>query len=92
MKIARYASENPAKIFGFKSKGSIEKNKDADFSVINVNKVWTVQKKDLFSKCGWSAYEGMKLIGRPVATFLKGSKIYENGKVISKPQGRWLRL
>ncbi len=92
MKIVQYCSENPAKIFGFKSKGSLEKNRDADFSIIDVNTVWHVKKKDLFSKCGWSAYEGMKLVGRPIATFLKGSKIYENGIIVSDPKGKWLRL
>ena len=48
MKISQYCSENPAKIFGFKTKGSIEKNKDADFSIIDLNRLWTVKKKDLF--------------------------------------------
>lgn len=89
MKIAQYCSENPAKIFDFKSKGSLEKNKDADFSIINVNTIWHVQKKDLFSKCGWSVYEGMKLVGRPDATFLKGDLLYKDGQILSG--GKWLK-
>jgi len=91
MKIGEYCSENPAEIFGFKTKGLIAKNKDADFSIVDLKNVWHVKKKDLFSKCGWSAYEGMKLVGRPVATFLRGEKAYENGSIIGKPTGKWLR-
>ena len=82
---------NPAKIFGFSSKGSIEIGKDADLVVIDIDNYWNVEKKDLFSKCGWSAYEGMKLIGRPVATFLRGQKAYENGIITSKPMGKLFR-
>lgn len=84
IKIARYASHNPAKIFGFTSKGSIEKGKDADLVIIDPKRTWTVQKRDLFSKCGWSAYEGMKLVGRPVKTFLRGELIYDQGNIIRK--------
>lgn len=84
IKIARYASYNPAKIFGFTSKGSIEKGKDADLVIIDPKRTWTVQKRDLFSKCGWSAYEGMKLVGRPVKTFLRGELIYNQGNIIQK--------
>ncbi len=91
MKIVRYASENPARIFGFSSKGAIEIGKDADLTIIDTDNDWIVQKKDLFSKCGWSAYEGMKLIGRPISTFLRGEKVYESGSIISKPNGKWLR-
>ncbi|MDO8609611.1 MAG: dihydroorotase family protein [bacterium] len=92
MKISLYASENPAQIFGFNTKGSIKVGKDADFSVIETNKKWNVEKKDLFSKCGWSAYEGMNLIGKPIATFLRGQKVFENGKIINKPSGKWIKM
>lgn len=89
-RIVQYACENPAKIFGFDGKGGIKVGNDADIVVIDVDKTWRVQKKDLFSKCGWSAYEGMELKGRPIATFLRGVKVYENGRIISKPNGRFI--
>jgi len=30
------------------------------------------------------------LIGRPVATFLRGKLVYAQGKIVGQPQGRWL--
>lgn len=89
-RLVLYTCENPAKIFGFKGKGGIKVGNDADIVVIDTEKKWRVSKKDLFSKCGWSAYEGMELLGRPVATFLRGEKIYENGKITSQPNGRFI--
>ncbi len=90
--LSLYCSKNPAKIFGFENKGSLEVGKDADFVVLNMEDKWKVKKKDLFSKCGWSAYEGMNLIGRPQATFLKGELVYKTGKIIGKPCGERIVL
>ncbi len=87
--ISLYCSKNPAEIFKFKSKGEIKSGKDADLVIVDINKTWTVRKEDLFSKCGWSAYEGMKLVGRPSATFLRGLRIFENTKIINNfPSGK----
>ncbi len=88
MTVAKVASKNPAQILGLKTKGEIAVDKDADLTIIDVKTPWTVKKEDLFSKCGWSAYEGKTLIGRPIATYLRGNLVYENGSIISKPLGQ----
>lgn len=90
MKIAFCSSENPAKIFKFKGKGGIKVGNDADLVIIDTKNLWTVKKPNLFSKCGWSAYEGMKLLGRPLSTFLRGELVYNNGKIIGNPKGKWI--
>lgn len=89
--IAQLASKNPARIFGFDTKGELAKGKDADFTIVDIETPWRVQKEDVQSKCGWSAYEGKTLVGRPMATYLKGELVYENGMVISTPKGKWLQ-
>ena len=90
MKIVKYTGENPARIFNFKGKGGIKIGNDADLVLIDTNNYWTVKKSDLFSKCGWSAYEGMKLLGRPSMTFLRGELVYNNGKIIGEAKGKWI--
>ncbi len=90
IKIARLASYNPSQIFGFSSKGEIKEGKDADLVIIDTKTSWTVKKKELFSKCGWSAYTGRKLMGRPVATFLRGAMVYNKGKIVTQAGGKWL--
>ena len=86
--LSRTTATNPAKIFEFSSKGELSANKDADITIIDTNTAWNVKKEDLFSKSGWSAYEDKTLIGKPIATFLRGTKVYENGKVLGEPQGK----
>lgn len=88
--IAKLSSKNPAQIFGFENKGELKVGKDADLVVVDIENPWKVEKKDLLSKCGWSAYEGQTLIGRPVATFLRGSLVYQDGKVIGDPIGSFV--
>jgi dihydroorotase len=90
VRIAQVTSLNIATIFGFEQKGSLTVGKDADIVVVDTTKVWKVNKEDLFTKNQWSAYEGMELIGRPIATFLRGNLVYQEGKVIGDPQGEWL--
>ncbi len=88
LRIAQVTSHNIAHIFGFAQKGSLLADKDADIAVIDVERVWKVQEEDLFTKNRWSAYEGMELIGRPIATFLRGQLVYRNGKIVGEPLGQ----
>lgn len=88
IRIAQVTSQNIAQIFGFRQKGHLAAGKDADLVVVDTAQTWEVKKEDLFTKNGWSAYEGMKLTCRPVATFLRGNLVYQDGKIIGDPQGK----
>lgn len=91
IRLANMGSTNVANFFGFPQKSGIKEGNDADFAIIDVNNKWNVQKKDLFTKLQWSAYEGMELIGRPIATFRGGTLVYENGEIFAEEKGQWLR-
>ena len=88
IRIAQVTSQNIAHIFGFEQKGALVEGRDADITVIDTQQMWKVQKDDLFTKNRWSAYEGMELIGRPTATFLRGQLVYRNGKIVGGPLGQ----
>jgi dihydroorotase-like cyclic amidohydrolase len=88
IRIAQVTSHNIATIFGFGQKGALAVGKDADIVAIDTIEPWRVKKEHLFTKNQWSAYEGMQLIGRPVATFLRGKLVYQDGRVIGNPQGK----
>lgn len=92
VRIAQVTSTNLARIFGFVQKGSLEAGKDADIVVVDAQQSWQVRKEDLFTKNRWSAFEGMTLQGKPVATFLRGELVYVDGAIIGKAQGRWLTM
>jgi dihydroorotase len=88
MRIAQVTSRNIAAVFGFEQKGALVAGKDADIVVIDTTRTWNVRKEDLFTKNAWSTYEGMELVGRPVATLLRGNMVYQEGQIIGDPQGK----
>jgi len=62
---------NPARRFGL-PKGEIAVGLDADLVVVDPDKKKTIIREAVQSKCGWSPYEGMALVGWPVMVFAGG--------------------
>ncbi len=90
VRIAQVTSTNLARIFGFAQKGLLVAGKDADIVVVDTQKDWLVRKEELFTKNQWSAFEGMTLRGKPVATFLRGNLAYADGSINGEARGQWL--
>lgn len=78
-------STNPAKIFGCDSKGAIEVGKDADIVIYDKDKDFTVSVNNMHSDCDHTIWEGKKLHGYPVQTYLRGSLVYDNGNFTGTP-------
>ena len=79
--------ENPVKIFGIKNKGFIRKDYDADFTIVDMNKIIEIQNEKIESKCGWSPFNGYKFKGKPVATIINGKIKMKDGNIIGDPEG-----
>jgi allantoinase len=90
-RIAALTSLNPAKRFGLNAKGDIAPGLDADLALVDPRHTWTIRAKDSESTQGYTPFEGIELGCKVKATFLRGSLICENGKVIGKPKGQYLR-
>ena len=75
-KLIASITSNPAKILGI-NKGSIEKGRDADLCVFDLNKPWVVNKNKLKSKSKNTPIENRKLQGQVLKTFVKGELAYE---------------
>jgi dihydroorotase len=57
--------------------GRIKKNYPADLTLIDLNQNWTIHNKDFASKSKNSPFEGRKVKGRAVKTFVNGKLVYE---------------
>ncbi len=75
-KLIAAITSNPAKILGI-DKGSLTKGKDADLSIVDINKPWVVNKNKLKSKSKNTPIENRKLQGQVLKTFMKGEVAYE---------------
>jgi allantoinase len=90
-RVAELTSFNPAQRFGLNAKGDIAEGFDADLALVDPAESWTVRAKDSESTQGYTPFEGIELGARVKATFLRGNLICEDGKVLGKPQGQYLR-
>ena len=80
--------ENPIKIFGIKNKGFIKEGYDADFTIVDMNKIIEIKNEDIESKCKWSPFNGDKFKGTPVATVINGDIKMKDGEIIGDPSGK----
>lgn len=76
--IIRLCHTNPAKIFGIKTdpRTKIE---------IDSSKEYIIENKNLFTKCKWSSFAGMRVKGKVIKVFIRGTKVFENGKILARP-------
>jgi len=80
-KVVMLTVENPAKIFKIKNKGMIAEGYDADLTIVNLNEEFKVKNDELFTKCGWSPFNGWKLKGRVVTTLVRGNVVFDHGNI-----------
>lgn len=82
----------PAKRFNLKRKGSIEKGKDADFTVLKDKTRWIIDENGFISVADVSPYHGHEVHNRIEAAFVRGKMVYshEDG-VTDEVSGRFVR-
>lgn len=82
--IALLFSENPARIFKLPGLGFIEQGKNADLTVIDFKKKFKIDASSFNSKAKYSPYDGWDVQGSPVKTFVKGTLIMEEQRIIGE--------
>lgn len=76
--IFRLVSLNPAKFLGFKNKGSIKKGSVADLVVIDIKDTYILTREMLSGKAVNTPFDGKKLKGKVIKTYIAGRLVYEN--------------
>ncbi|MCD8091049.1 MAG: dihydroorotase [Clostridiales bacterium] len=69
-------AENPAKILNLKNKGAIKKGYDADLIIADLDNEYTIRGSEFYSKAKYTPYEGKKVKGKIIKTFVNGKKIF----------------
>jgi dihydroorotase/allantoinase len=86
-------STNPSMINGlYPKKGELSIGADADVIIVDLDKPFTIRGEDLKTIQKVTPYEGIKGVGVPVTTLLRGNIIYDEGQVVGNPGfGRFQR-
>ena len=89
-KVVELLSHNPATLFRINKRGYIREGYYADLVLIDPKKEQVVRNEDVYYKCGWTAYEGMKLSNTVTHTFVNGELVYHNGEFKEDYRGKRL--
>ena len=71
--VAERMSSRVADVFNLPDRGRLAAGRAADITIIDPKKAWKVDGSMLQTKCKWSPFDGMELVGK-VHTVLKGGK------------------
>lgn len=77
--IVQKMSHAVADCFSIKDRGYIREGYFADMVIVDVEAPFTVEKKNVLYKCGWSPLEGFTLPASVTYTIVNGNIVYEKG-------------
>ncbi len=69
------------RIFGIAGKGRIAAGYDADFTIVDLKREETITNKWVASRAGWTPYDGVRVNGWPVGTFVRGRRVMWQGEL-----------
>ncbi|MEK7616455.1 MAG: amidohydrolase family protein [Patescibacteria group bacterium] len=78
--LIRLCHTNPKRIFDIP---------DQPETFVEVDPIpYTLNPKPLYTKCGWTPFDGWKVKGRVKKVVLRGKIVYDNGQFVGVPQGK----
>lgn len=89
--IAGLTAQHVNEIFKIPGKGKIAVGYDADFALVDLAQAFTLEAEQLFYLHKVSPYVGDRFRGKVTQTILRGTTIFKDGRIVSKPIGKHLR-
>lgn len=85
--VVHWMCEAPARVWDIVDKGFIKVGYDADLTLVDLRLTQEVRDEDQLTKCGWSPWNGQRLTGWPVSTWVGGRLVFAHGKIVSELPG-----
>jgi dihydroorotase len=95
LSLARFVdltSAGPARMFNIACKGRIAAGYDADFTIVDLKRTETITNGWISSRAGWSPYDGVRVTGWPVGTFVRGNRVMWEGELFKPSTGEPVRF
>jgi len=83
--LVRATSEMPAKIFRLRGRGSVEEGCCADLVVVDMRREYEIDSSRFYSKAKFSPFDGWRVKGKPIKTFVNGQLVMDEGEIVAKP-------
>jgi dihydroorotase len=85
--VVQWMCDAPARVWDIVDKGRIEEGYDADLVLVDLNRRHVIRNADQLTKCGWSAWDGVELVGLPVRTWVRGHEVFRDGRTDDEVRG-----
>jgi dihydroorotase len=82
--LVKLLCENPARIFGLKSKAKLRKGDDGDLVLIDLKKKSVIDSSKFLSKAKYSPFDGLKTQGAVHSTIVGGRVVYREGEIVAR--------
>lgn len=80
----------PADCYRVEGRGYLDEGQWADVVLVDLNESWTVDKNNIYYKCGWSPFEGHTFRGRVKSTIVSGHLAWHGGRFFEDKKGERL--
>lgn len=90
-KVVDKMAHKPAELFHIDRRGYIRPGYYADLVLIDPNKIWTVSKENILTKCGWSPFEGYTFHHAVDTTWVNGEVVWKDGQIRNEVHGKELK-
>jgi dihydroorotase (multifunctional complex type) len=84
VQVVELLSEKPTEIYGLNDRGRLEQGKNADLTVVDFNRKFTIDASKFKSKAKYSPYDGWEVQGKLVKTFVNGLLVFDEGEIVAK--------
>ncbi|MEZ5766094.1 MAG: dihydroorotase [Xanthobacteraceae bacterium] len=95
LSLARFVdltSAGPQRLFNIACKGRIMAGYDADLTIVDLKREETITNQWIASRAPWTPYDGVKVKGWPVGTFVRGRRVMWQGELPTPSTGEPIRF
>lgn len=83
--LIRMTSETPSRMFGLRCRGGLKEGNYADLVVVDLKREYEIDSSRFHSKAKYSPFDGWKVKGKPIKTFVNGHLVMDDGEILAKP-------
>lgn len=85
--IVSWMCDAPARVWDIVDKGRIQVGYDADLVLVDLERKHVIRNAEQVTKSGWSPWDGVELTGLPVATWVMGRCVFQDGRFDEEIRG-----
>lgn len=85
-------SAGAQRVFGLAGKGRMAEGYDGDVTLVDLKANRTIRHEDMYSKCGWTPFDGLEVTGWPMATIVRGQIVMREGELLMPSVGEACRF